>query len=460
MMRKMTLLAAAATMLFASCGGNKNADNPFFQEWDTPFGVPPFDKILPEHYIPAFKEGMKLEMAEIQAIIDNTEEPTFENTIMAYSNTGQFLSRVSAVFGGLSGANTNDELQRIDEEMTPLLSKHGNEISMNPVLFERIKAVYDKRESLGLDAGQTRMLERMYRGFVRSGANLDQEGKARLKEISQRSSMLSLQFSKNLLADAKEFTLVIDNEEDLAGLPAGTIEAAAAAAASRDMAGKWVFTLDKPSWIPFLTYSTKPELRDKLYGGYLSQGMRGNANDNRAVTAEIAKLRIERAQLLGYETYSDFVLENVMAQNPANVYDLLNQIWAPALERAKAELAEMKAIKEAEGVGGDFTPADWWHYAEKLRVAKYDLDDSELRPYFSLATVREGIFLLCNKLYGITFRELPEAPKYYPENQVYECLDNAIQSVLANATNANPTARLNEQNNNFFKILNALNTGK
>ncbi len=419
----MTLLTTAAAMLFASCNGNKNADNPFFQEWDTPFGVPPFDKILPEHYIPAFKEGMKIEIAEIQAIIDNTKEPTFENTILAYSNTGAFLSRVDYVFGGLSSADTNDEMQRIDQEMTPLLSKHSNEISMNPLLFDKIKAVYDKRESLGLDAEQTRLLDRIYKGFVRSGAGLDEEGKTKLKAVSEKLSMLSLQFSKNLLADTKEFALVIDNQDDLSGLPAGTIEAAANEAANRDMAGKWVFTLDKPSWIPFLTYSARPELREKLYGGYLSQGMRGNANDNRAVTAEIAKLRIERAQLLGYETYSDYVLENVMAQNPANVYDLLDQIWTPALARAKGELAEMQAIKEAEGAGNDFTPADWWHYAEKLRAAKYDLDDSELRPYFSLATVREGIFLLSNKLYGITFRELPDAPKYHSENQAYECLD-------------------------------------
>lgn len=424
MLRKMTLLAAAASMLLAtSCGDNKNADNPFFQEWNTPFGVPPFDQIRPEHYIPAFMEGMKLENAEIRAIVENKEEPTFENVILAYDNSGAFLSRVRTVFSGLNSANTNDELQRINEEMTPLFSQHSNEIALNAELFRKVKAVYDQRESLGLDADQTRLLDRTYKGFERSGANLDEAGKAKLKEVSERLSMLSLQFGKNLLADTKEFILVIENEADLAGLPASSIEAAALAAKNRDMEGKWVFTLDKPSWIPFLTYSQKPELRENLYNGYLTQGMRGNANDNRAVTAEIAKYRIERAQLLGFETYADYVLDNVMAKTPANVYDLLDQIWTPALNRAKGELAEMRAIKVKEGAGSDFKPSDWWQYAEKLRVAKYDLDDSELRPYFSLETVREGIFLLCNKLYGITFRPLADAPKYHEENQVYECLD-------------------------------------
>ena len=424
MIKKMTLLAAAASMLFASsCGdGNKTVENPFFAEWNTPFGVPPFDQIKPEHYKPAYEEGMKRENAEIQAIIDNTEEPNFENVILAYDNSGQFLSRVRTVFGGLNSANTSDELQGINQEMTPILSKHGNEISMNPELFAKVKAVYDKRESLGLDADQTRLLERIYKGFERSGANLNDEDKAKLKGISEKLSVLALQFGKNLLADTKDFILIIDNEEDLVGLPQSSIDAAAQAAKNRDMEGKWVFTLDKPSWIPFLTYSEKPELREKLYSGYLTMGMRGNANDNRQIIADIAKLRIERAQLLGFNTYADYILDNVMAKTPANVYGLLDQIWTPALNRAKGELKEMTAIKVAEGAGAEMKPADWWYYSEKLRVAKYDLDENELRPYFSQAVVRDGIFQLCNKLYGITFRPL-EAPKYHEDNQVYECLD-------------------------------------
>ena len=424
MIKKMTLLAAAASMLFASsCGdGNKAAENPFFAEWNTPFGVPPFDQIKPEHYKPAYEEGMKRENAEIQAIIDNTEEPNFENVILAYDNSGQFLSRVRTVFGGLNSANTSDELQAINQEMTPILSKHGNEISMNPALFAKVKAVYNKRESLGLDADQMRLLERIYKSFERSGANLNEEDKAKLKEISEKLSVLALQFGKNLLADTKDFILVIENQEDLEGLPQSSIDAAAQAAKQRDMEGKWVFTLDKPSWIPFLTYSEKPELREKLYSGYLTMGMRGNANDNRQIIADIAKLRIERAQLLGFNTYADYILDNVMAKTPANVYGLLDQIWTPALNRAKGELKEMTAIKVAEGSGPEMKPADWWYYSEKLRVAKYDLDENELRPYFSQAVVRDGIFQLCNKLYGITFRPL-EAPKYHEDNQIYECLD-------------------------------------
>ena len=425
MIKKMTLIAAAASMLLASsCGdGNPSAENPFFAEWNTPFGVPPFDQIKPEHFKPAYEEGMKLENAEIQAIIDNTEEPDFENVILAYDNSGAFLSRVGIVFSGLNGANTNDELQAINREMTPILSKHNNEIALNPELFEKVKAVYNKRETLGLNADQMRLLDRLYKGFERSGANLNEADKTKLKEINERLSVLSLQFGNNLLADTKEFTLVLENEEDLAGLPQSSIESAALAAKNRGMEGKWVFTLDKPSWIPFLTYSTKPELREKLYDGYLTMGLRGNDNDNRQIVGEITKYRIDRVQLLGFDTYSDYVLDRVMAKTPANVYGLLNQIWTPALNRAKAELAEMGAIKAAEGSGADIKPSDWWFYAEKLRVAKYNLDENELRPYFSQATVREGIFLLCNKLYGITFRSLDSAPKYHEDNQVYECLD-------------------------------------
>ena len=421
----MTLLAAAASMLLASsCGeGSQTNNNPFFAEWKTPFGVPPFDQIRPEHFKPAYEEGMKRENAEIQAIIDNPDAPTFENTILAYDNSGAFLSRVRTVFGGINGANTNDELQAVNQEMTPVLSKHGNEIAMNPQLFARVKTVYDQRETLGLDADRMRLLERTYKGFERSGANLGEADKAKLKTISERLSMLALDFGQNLLADTKEFIVTIDDEADLAGLPQSSIEAAALAAKQRGEEGKWVFTLDKPSWIPFLQYSTKPEIREKLYDGYLTLGMRGNANDNRRIMEEIAKLRIERAQLLGFDNYSEYVLDMQMAKTPANVYDLLDQIWTPALRRAEAELAEMKAIQAAEGADADFKPSDWWFYAEKLRAEKYNLDDSELRPYFSLETVREGIFLLCNKLYGISFKAIPNAPKYHEDNQVYECLD-------------------------------------
>jgi peptidyl-dipeptidase Dcp len=425
MLKKMTLCAAAASLLAAaSCGGgDKTAENPFFQEWDTPFGVPPFDRIAPEHFMPAYLEGMKRESAEIQAIIDNPEAPGFENVIEAYDRTGEFLLQVDVVFSGLNSANTNDSLQAVDEQVTPLLSRHNNEIAMNPQLFAKIKAVYDQRESLGLDAEQRRLLDRIYKGFERSGANLNDADKARMKEIDEQLSMLALRFGKNLLADTKEFVLTLENKEDLAGLPQSSIDGAARAAAERGLEGKWVFTLDKPSWIPFLQYSTRPDLRETLYGGYLSQGMRGNANDNRQTTQEIARLRSEKARLLGFDTWADFVLDRVMARTPANVYELLDQVWTPAIGRARSELSEMQTIQAAETSGAEFKPSDWWFYAEKLRAKKYDLDENELRPYFSLEAVREGIFTLCNKLYGITFRPIDNAPKYHADNQVYECVD-------------------------------------
>jgi peptidyl-dipeptidase Dcp len=424
-MKKTTLLTAAAAMLFvASCGDrNRNADNPFFAAWDTPFGVPPFDRILPEHFVPAIEEGMRLENEEIRAIVESRDEPSFENVILAYDRSGLFLSRVATVFYGLNGANTNDELEAINRQITPMLSRHSSGIAMDPGLFARVKAVYDRRESLGLDALQRRLLDEVYKDFERSGAALSEPDQARLKEIDERLSMLELDFGNHLLADTKEFVLTIGDEADLAGLPRSSIDAAAAAARERGVDSAWVFTLDKPSWIPFLQYSTRPALRERLYEGYLTMGMRGGANDNRRIVEQIVQLRIEKAHLLGFESWSDYVLDRVMAGTPARVYELLDRIWTPALDRAKAELAEMRAIRAADGSVGDFRPSDWWYYAEKLRAAKYDLDENELRPYFSLETVREGIFLLCNKLYGITFRPAADAPKYHADNQVYECLD-------------------------------------
>lgn len=423
MVKKVTLIAAAATVLLASsCGSEKKAgENPFFTEWNTPFGVPPFDKIKPEHFKPAVEEGMRLENEEIQAIIDNTEAPSFENVILAYDNSGEFLGRVTTVFSGLNGANTNSEIQAINEEITPMLTGHSNEISMNPALFAKVKAVYDMRDSLNLDSQQTRLLENMYKSFERSGANLDDAKKARLKEVNNELSMLSLKFGKNLLAENKAFIMVIDNEADLAGLPESAKQAAAERAKKMGKEG-WVFTLDKPSWIPFLQYSEKRDLREKLFKGYLALGDNNNENNNKQIINDIIKYRTEKAHLLGFESYSDFVLDQVMAKNSNNVYDLLEQVWTPALKRAKAELVEMKTIKEKEGAGTDFESWDWWYYAEKVRKAKYDLDENELRPYFSLETVREGIFDLSNKLYGLTFKPL-EAPKYHEENQVYEVLD-------------------------------------
>ena len=424
-MKKISLMAAAATVLLgASCTQRPDMrENPFFARWDTPHGVPPFDRIRPEHFKPAVEEGIRLENAEIEAIASDTSAPGFENVILAYDNSGQFLSRVMAVFNGLNNAETSPKLQSVDEELTPLLSRHNDEIALNPQLFDKIKAVYDRKDDLGLDARQTRLLEKIYRGFVRSGAGLNEADKAKLKELNERISMLSLRFGKNLLADNKAFVLTVADPEDLSGLPESVREAAAAEAKSRGLEGKWVFTLDKPSLIPFLQYADNRSLREKIYTGYLKRGDNGNENDNREIVKQLVQARAEKARLLGYETYAHFVLDRVMAKTPENVYGLLDQVWAPALERAQEELAEMKALKASEGTGNDFASWDWWYYAEKVRQAKYALDENMLRPYFSLETVREGIFTLAGRLYGLTFRPLPDAPKYHADNQVYEVTD-------------------------------------
>lgn len=421
----MTLLCAAAVA--TSCGAGPNAatdaKNPFFTAWETPFGTPPFEQIRPEHYRPAFDEGMAREKAEIEAIVNNPEAPTFENTILAYDNSGEFLRRVSSVFGCVAGTDMTPELEAIQGEVSPLLTRHNSDISLDPRLFARVKAVYEGRDSLCVDSLQRRLTEKMYNGFVRSGAELSAEDQARLREVDEQLAMLSIRFGRNLRGDNGAFALVIDNEADLKGLPQNVVEAAAQEAAQRGETGKWVFTLDKPSLIPFLQYAENRDLREQLYKGYLTRCHHGDERDNRAVLDSIANLRLQRANLLGYPTHSAYVLERQMAKTPEAVYALLNELWTPALDRARGELAEMRAIKLAETGDTTFASWDWWFYAERLRKAKYDLDEDALRPYFALDSVRNGVFGLATKLYGITFRERTDLPKYNPENRVFEVID-------------------------------------
>lgn len=419
----MTVLCAAAVL--TSCGTPKDsAENPFFTEWDTPFGVPPFERILPEHYIPAFKEGMAREKAEIDAIVNNPDAPTFENTVLAYDNSGEFLNRVSSVFGCIAGTDMTPELEEIQGEVSPMLTRHGSDISLDPKLFARIKAVYEGRDSLCADSLRRRLTEKTYRNFVRSGAELSADDQAKLRSVDEQLSMLSIRFGRNLRGDNGDFVLLIDNEEDLKGLPRNVVDAAAQEASGRHEAGKWAFTLDKPSLIPFLQYAEKRELREKLYKGYLERCNHGDGRDNKAVIDSIANLRLQRANLLGYPTHAAYVLDRQMAKTPEAVYALLDELWAPALARAESELAEMRAIKLAETGDSTFASSDWWFYAERLRKAKYDLDEDELRPYFALDSVRNGVFGLANKLYGVTFRERTDIPKYNPENRVFEVIDS------------------------------------
>lgn len=417
------MLAMFSTVILFSCKTETKTDvdmnNPFFTAYNTPFDVPPFDKIMAKHYMPAFEKGMDEGRAELNKILSGKEEPTFENTIVPFSEMGGLLNRVAYVFYGLSSANTNDSLQKIEIEISPKLSQYSDEITLNPDLFRKIKTVYDNQATLNLNEEQKFLLENLYKGFVRSGALLSTEEQTILKDLNQKLSILAVNFSQNVLAETNKFRLVIDNEADLKGLPSGVVEGAAAVAKSLGMEGKWVFTTQKPSMLPFLTYSQKPELRKTLYDAYLFRGNHNDSLDNKKILQDIVTLRAKRAKLLGYKTHADLNLENRMAKTPENVYNLMNQLWKPAIRVAGEELLQMQKIANKEGAG-KIQPSDWWHYAEKLRMQKYNLDDNELRPYFKLENVFDGAFSVASKLYGITFTPVQNIPLPHPDARAFE----------------------------------------
>ncbi len=422
--KKLIMFACIVGLGLAACTTQEKqvADNgnPFFSEFDTPFKVPPFDKIKAEHYMPAFIEGMRLEKEEIDAIVNNPEAPTFENTVVAYTRTGSFLSRVSAVFGGLSGANTTPELQAIQKEVSPLRSAHSDEIRLNPVLFKRIKAVYEQKDSYNLEPDALYMLENLYGSFVRNGADLDEDAKNELKELNMKISGLGVQFGQNLLGETNGYQLIIDNEADLDGLPENIKALGAEEATRAGLEGKWVFTTQRTSMYPFLTYSTNRELRKQIYTAYTMRGDNDNERDNKKIASDIFKLRVRRANILGFKSHADLMLSTRMAKTSERVYDLLDQVWWPALELAKKEVKDMQAIVDAEGGNFKIAAWDWWYYAEKVRQAKYDFEDSEIRPYFSRENVQKAIFYVANQLYGITFTEVKDAPKPHPDAFLYE----------------------------------------
>ena len=423
-MKNTIIFLVSAGLLFWSCSKQateKAAEkNPFFSDYNTPFETPQFEKIKEEHYLPAYKEGMKQQQMEIDAIVNNTEVPTFENTIEAMESTGDLLTKVRNVFDNMTSAHTNDELQSIAKEASPLLSKHRDDINLNEKLFERVKAVYDQKDKLNLSIEQNKLLEKDYKDFVRGGANLDEKKKAKLREINKELSLLTLQFGENILKENNAFELVIEKEEDLAGLPEAVITGAAEAAKERGHEGKWVFTLHKPSLIPFIQYSDKRELREKIFKAYINRGNNNNELDNKAILTRIAALRVEKANLLGYKTHADFVLERNMAKQPENVYELLNKLWEPALKIAKKEAKELQEMIYKEGKNYKLEAWDWWYYAEKLKKAKYELDEEMLRPYFKLENVRDGAFFVANKLFGIQFAERTDIPKYHEDVKVFE----------------------------------------
>ena len=422
-MKKLILFLTAIMTLFACTTVTKEPGEIFYTEFETPFGMPDFDQIDFEDFKPAYLKGMELEAEEIEAIANNEEAPTFENTIVALANTGDVLGRVSRVFGGLRSAESNDEIRALAVELSPLLSEHSDNIYLNEKLLDRIKTVFDQQEELDLTTEQARLLEVYYKRFVRSGIMLEEAQKERLREINKELSAATLAFGNNLLKETNDFKLVIDNEEDLAGLSEGLISAAAETAKNNGEEGKWMFTLQKPSWLPFLQNAQNRDLREKLYKGMYMRGDNDNENDNKATINKIVNLRVEKAQMLGYDTHADFVLEEAMAKTPEGVYKLLNDVWSYALPQAKKELAEMQAMVKAEGHDFKIESWDWFYYTERVREQKYALNEDEIRPYFKMENVREGIFLVANKLYGLTFKKLDNVPVYHPEVEAFEVTD-------------------------------------
>ena len=430
------LLLIAGLLLIVSCQQKSKLDpniNPFFQDWIVNYEVPPFMDIKDEHYMPAFKKGMEDNLKEIDLIISNTEAPTFINTIEELERTGKLLTKIQRVFSNLASSNTNSQLQELQRELSPMLSAHYDKIALNTELFNRVEAVWNQRESLSLTKEQQKLLKDKRNQFVRSGALLDETEKKQITEINSKISELSTEFGQNLLAETNGFELIL-NKSDLDGLSDGVISAASEAASQKmnqiksenekeKYKDKYVFTPHRTSMYPFLTESTRRDLREKLYNSYVMRGDNNNETDNKNIASQIAKLRAERANIMGYKTHAHFVLEENMLKTPEEVYDLLIQLWKPALKRAKAEVADMQAVADSEGKDFKIAAWDWWHYSEKVRKEKYDLDESAIRPYLSLDNVIQGVFNTTNKLWGLNFREIFDIDLYHPDARVWEVTD-------------------------------------
>ena len=422
-MRANTFLTIGLIIL-VGCQSNENSltmnTNPFYTEFDTPYGVPDFEKIKAAHFLPAIKKGIQEQKDEMEKIKQLEADPDFNNTILAMERSGNLLTRVTRVFYNLLSANTSDSLQAIAREASPILSMHEDEILMDSALFARVKSVYDQKASLNLGVEEQQLLTEYYKNFIRSGANLNKTHQAELREINERLSLLYLQFGDNLLAWDNSWMLVVDNESDLKGLP-GIIKASAANdAKEKGLEGKWVVTLHKPSWIPFLQYAENRSLREEVYKAWMNRGNNDDQFDNKSVLSEIISLRHQKAQLLGYNTWADYMLDNNMAKTRESAVSLLNDLWEKALPMAKTEVEEMQAMIAEEGGKFDLAPWDWWYYAEKVRKRKYDLDDETLRPYFPLTQVQKGLFNVVNQLYGLQMEAIPHIPKPHPDTEAFE----------------------------------------
>lgn len=423
-MKKLVLTLATCCVMCA-CEQKKAETNPFFADFQTEYGAPDFDKIKMEHYEPAFLKGIEEQNAEIKAIVANPEAPTFENTIVALDNSGAILARVSGVFFALTEADTNDSLKVLHEKIAPILSEHGDNIYLNQDLYERVAAVHnqEKEGKITLTTEQHYLLDKYYKAFMRSGAGLDAEKQARLREINKELSTLGIAFDNHVLNENNAYQLVIENEADLAGLPEWVKLGAAEEAKAAGKEGKWLFTLQNSSRLPFLQYADNRELRKNIYEAYINRGNHGDANDNKEILKKIITLRLEKAKLMGFDCYSNFVLDENMAKNSQTVMDFLNNLWGYSIKNAKAEAAELQRIMDKEGKGEKLAAWDWWYYAEKLRQEKYNLNEDEIKPYFSLEDVRSGLYYVANKLYGITLTAVTNVPVYEPDVKVYEVKD-------------------------------------
>jgi len=401
-----------------------DTSNPFASEFKTIKGTPPFDLIKTEHYMPAFISGIEQQAAEIAVIANNSQVPTLQNTVVALDESGVLLTRAASVFYAMTGAMTNPELQGIAAEISPKMSEHNDNIYLNEKLFSRIKSVYDGMGKANYTTEEKRLIDKYYKTFVRSGIMLDKQQKDRLRDINKELGILSLTFGKNLLAETNNFQLVIDNRKDLSGLPADVVEVAAGTAKSKGLDGKWVFTLSKPSWVPFLQYADNRQLREQLYKAMYNRGNNGNEFDNNDIINKIVNLRLEKANMLGFNTHADFVLAETMAKTPENVFNLLNKLWEYALPQAKKEKAELQKMIDSEGGKFNLESWDWWYYTEKLRKEKYNLNEEEIKPYFKIDNVLDGAFMVANKLYGIRFNEMKDVPVYQKDVRVFEVADS------------------------------------
>jgi len=416
MKKNVLIILTLVGVSLVSCDNKKKQSNPLLAEWNTPYQMPPFDQIKNEHYQPAIKEAIEKQQEEIKAIAENADTPDFANTIEALENSGKDLKRITRVFYNVKNANGDEDLQKIAEELAPVLSKNSDDIFLNEKLFARIKSVNENGEITSqLNPEQKQLLKKTYTSFVRNGANLPEEKKERLRKINSEIALLTLKFGNNVLNETNNYTLVVADESRLAGLPTPLIETAAKEAENRGQKGKWVFTLNNSSVMPFLQYAEDRELRQEIWNAYQLRGNNDNAYDNKESLLKIANLRLEKANILGYKSHAAYVLEESMSKTPEGAMDLLNQLWQPALQKAKNEAADIQKLMQQDGIQGNVTPADWRYYSEKIRQQRYDFDENQMQAYFSLENTREGIFMVTEKLYGLKFEQLNDVPVYHED---------------------------------------------